>query len=90
VNGRSDRVVKQQGIAAGLAGLEVDVSTGLFPAQWPKLVADGDAVDEIGMLGAPQDDAERLLADQENLQPCQCVADRTRLLAVTVAPFLSA
>jgi hypothetical protein len=53
VNGRLHGVVKQLGIARGLTELEVDVSAGLFPAQGTKLVADGNAIDEVGMLSAP-------------------------------------
>jgi hypothetical protein len=68
VDGPLDRIVEQLGVASGLAELEVDVATGLFAGQRPELVADRDAIQEVGMLRSAQDRAQWVLADQEHLQ----------------------
>ena len=68
VDGRLHRVVEQFRVAAGLGELEVDVPAGLLAGQRPQLVADRDAIDQVGVLRPPQDRPERFLADQEQFQ----------------------
>lgn len=70
-------VVKQLGVAAGLAELEVDVAAALITVQRAKLVADRDAIDEVGMLGAPQRHVQWFLAHQQDLQGRSHVECRT-------------
>ena len=68
VDGSLDRVVEQLRIAARLAELEVDVAAGLLAGQGAELITDGDAVEQVGMLGSPQNRSERLLAHEEDLE----------------------
>ena len=50
------------------ATLEVDVAASLLAGQWSQLVADRDAIEQVGVLRPPQNGAERFLADQQKFQ----------------------
>ena len=50
------------------AELEVNVAASLLAGQWSQLVADRDAIKQVGMLRPPQNGAERFLADEQKFQ----------------------